>query len=151
MWHNTTCFTMHMSQLCKKVKQDMNSFKSFHFLSVSLFLIFLFIVFLNLFMSVNINIQVSQLQPRILQIQRPTTSPRKDPNPCLSKCLQSLTGNRTESGTTASQCSFSPIKRENHQKVAAFSFYGDMQSGYFDGIKDNLELMKAIIWLSILL
>ena len=71
----------------------------------------------------------------------------KSEHACLARCLVQMS-NVSQSFKTenkqASLCAFSPIERESHQKVAAFSFFGDVKGVYFDGIKDNLELMKKV-------
>ena len=75
----------------------------------------------------------------------------KSEQACLVRCLLQMS-NVSQSFTTqdkkASLCAFSPIERESHQKVAAFSFFGDVKGVYFDGIKDNLDLMKVSIFIS---
>ena len=74
----------------------------------------------------------------------------KSEQACLARCLLKMSNVsqpvriKDNMNKRASLCAFSPIERENHQKVAAFSFFGDVQEVYFEGIKGNLDLMKKV-------
>jgi len=67
---------------------------------------------------------------------------------CLSSCLMDLDldyFNLVENtAPSESLCGDTASKRGNHQKVVAFSFYGDMKHGYYQGITDNLDLMQEL-------
>ena len=63
---------------------------------------------------------------------------------CISRCLMDLDlfPPAEDTGSSQSLCGPKASSRGNHQKVVAFSFYGDMKHGYFQGITDNLDLMQ---------
>ena len=62
----------------------------------------------------------------------PTSESATSPT-CLSACMTNL------STSSTSSCS-----RGEKLKVVAFSFYGDLKSVYYSGIRDNLEGMKVL-------
>ena len=45
---------------------------------------------------------------------------------------------------TENLCSRRSMERGGSQKIVSFSFWGEMTSGYFRGIIDNLELMRTL-------
>ena len=68
-------------------------------------------------------------------------------NSCISTCLLHLENISLplETGSSQSLCGYTANSRGNHQKVVSCSFYGDMKLHYFQGIKDNLDLMEERI------
>ena len=61
----------------------------------------------------------------------PTSESATSPT-CLSACMTNLSTSPT-----------SPCSRGEKLKVVSFSFYGDLKSVYYSGIRDNLEGMKV--------
>ena len=63
---------------------------------------------------------------------------------CIARCIDKLqTVLFSAELETDSLCSSSVHELGVHQKVVSFSFYGKMNTGYYNGIADNLELMQV--------
>jgi len=63
---------------------------------------------------------------------------------CVQSCLEHLHFGKEsfEVSEEENQCGKKAAAREEGQRVFSTSFYGDMKSGYYTGIVDNLALMK---------
>ena len=61
---------------------------------------------------------------------------------CLAKCVVHLSN--ISEARRGNLSSFSPVVRGGNQKVASFSFYGKSKGVYFEGIKENLDLMRKV-------
>ena len=57
--------------------------------------------------------------------------------------IESLSNPR-EVNETGNLCSKRSSRRGLDQKVVSFSFWGEMQNGYFRGILDNLAMMETL-------
>jgi len=62
-------------------------------------------------------------------------------NSCLTICSEMLLNPKPHKGNVCSQRSFA---RADKQKVVSFSFWGEMNTGYFQGIIGNLDLMDIL-------
>ena len=61
---------------------------------------------------------------------------------CLASCVLHLSN--ISEGRPGNLSFFSPAVRGGNQKVASFSFYGKSKGVYFEGIKENLDLMRKV-------
>ena len=73
----------------------------------------------------------------------------------ITKLLLTLTSleslkratNKSNNVKTGNLCSERSERRGTHQKVVSFSFWGEMETGYWNGIVDNLGLFLAVTFL----
>ena len=72
--------------------------------------------------------------------EQSTTSDMTTSSTCLSTCLTTLSNMST---SATSLCSGQARTKEDKQKVVSFSFYGNLDTVYYRGIKDNLEGLKV--------
>ena len=57
--------------------------------------------------------------------------------------LENFSSSVTQS-MTSNLCSGRSKSRGVQQKIVSFSFWGELKTGYFRGILDNLELMRTV-------
>ena len=58
--------------------------------------------------------------------------------------LESLEAAGPTNVKTGNLCSKISERRGSHQKVVSFSFWGEMETGYWNGIVDNLGLFVGV-------
>jgi len=63
---------------------------------------------------------------------------------CLSSCLGQLQPENAKAGRGEHQCGERSGDRGDNQRVVAASFWGDMQTGYYRGIVDNIKLTEEL-------
>ena len=62
---------------------------------------------------------------------------------CIAQCVREVSLKQADIEHATDKPSQCKTKRKLHQKVVAFSFYGDLKPGYYRGIKLNLDLMQV--------
>ncbi|XP_023347807.1 uncharacterized protein LOC111716550 [Eurytemora carolleeae] len=59
---------------------------------------------------------------------------------CVAKCMQYLLDSSASSKTL---CGLNAESRGENQKIISFSFYGELKSAYYNGIKENLNSITS--------
>ena len=117
-------------------------------------LILIVLVILSFFYANNVSVDSDKLLQ--MRVAASLTDDLKDSQcSCLKRNISHLGANNNAIGNITlknTTCSLSAFERGSHQKVVAFTFYeseselgvkSEKTRHYFEGIRDNLALMKA--------